>query len=413
MISLIWILSIFSLALLAFIEANENVFLPRESASKILHRHRRANRYLLEEILQGNIERECFEEVCSYEEAREYFEDDTKTKKFWLAYKDIDQCKSNPCQNGGTCIDKTGEFVCKCKEGFQGRVCEVDIAECHASYSGCEHFCSLNMYNIYVCSCANGYVLNSNEKSCVPQVEYPCGKLKSPGYSGTKPKSKECEEGECPWQALLVNETNETFCNGVIIGQYYILTTAKCVLMYDTFHIIVGKHETNGTKRQTLLTDNIFVHPKHSNNREDNDLAVIRLKTPVHFTKNAIPICIPEKDFAENVLMLGNVGVFSSWVISKENKESLMSTRVPYLDLETCQGFHNITITNKMFCTGENLDTTCMSSNGSPIYTDYQGTRFLTGILTTGPGDYDCNRHYVFMKISRYVTWLNSLLKLL
>ncbi len=42
-------------------------------------RSKRANMFLVEEILQGNLERECYEELCNYEEAREYFEDDAKT----------------------------------------------------------------------------------------------------------------------------------------------------------------------------------------------------------------------------------------------------------------------------------------------------------------------------------------------
>lgn len=42
-------------------------------------RSKRANQFLVEEILQGNLERECREELCNYEEAREYFENDAKT----------------------------------------------------------------------------------------------------------------------------------------------------------------------------------------------------------------------------------------------------------------------------------------------------------------------------------------------
>lgn len=48
---------------------DQNVFL----------RSKRANMFLVEEILQGNLERECYEEMCNYEEAREYFEDTEKT----------------------------------------------------------------------------------------------------------------------------------------------------------------------------------------------------------------------------------------------------------------------------------------------------------------------------------------------
>lgn len=34
---------------------------------------------MLEELKQGNIQRECREEICTYEEAREAFENDEKT----------------------------------------------------------------------------------------------------------------------------------------------------------------------------------------------------------------------------------------------------------------------------------------------------------------------------------------------
>lgn len=54
------------------------VFLSRDQAHGVLQRRRRANSFL-EEMKKGNLERECWEETCSYEEAREVFEDDEKT----------------------------------------------------------------------------------------------------------------------------------------------------------------------------------------------------------------------------------------------------------------------------------------------------------------------------------------------
>lgn len=56
------------------------VVFPRMPGSEaVFLRSKRANRFLVEEILQGNLERECFEELCNYEEAREVFEDTAKT----------------------------------------------------------------------------------------------------------------------------------------------------------------------------------------------------------------------------------------------------------------------------------------------------------------------------------------------
>uniref|UniRef100_A0A8C9ALE2 Proline rich and Gla domain 2 n=1 Tax=Prolemur simus TaxID=1328070 RepID=A0A8C9ALE2_PROSS len=46
----------------------------------------RANHWDLELLTPGNLERECREERCSWEEAREYFEDNTLTERFWENY---------------------------------------------------------------------------------------------------------------------------------------------------------------------------------------------------------------------------------------------------------------------------------------------------------------------------------------
>lgn len=37
---------------------------------------------------------------------------------------DIDDCQSNPCQNGGTCIDEVNSFVCLCLPSYGGATCE-------------------------------------------------------------------------------------------------------------------------------------------------------------------------------------------------------------------------------------------------------------------------------------------------
>lgn len=58
------------------------VFRQAPEAHTVFLRSKRANQFLVEEILKGNLERECFEEHCNYEEAREVFEDDAKTVRF-------------------------------------------------------------------------------------------------------------------------------------------------------------------------------------------------------------------------------------------------------------------------------------------------------------------------------------------
>ncbi|XP_028923319.1 transmembrane gamma-carboxyglutamic acid protein 3 [Ornithorhynchus anatinus] len=61
------------------------IFLAAQKAHSVLRRFPRANGFL-EEFRQGTIERECIEEICSYEEVNEVFEDKEQTMEFWKAY---------------------------------------------------------------------------------------------------------------------------------------------------------------------------------------------------------------------------------------------------------------------------------------------------------------------------------------
>lgn len=72
----------------------DSVFLTEDKANSVYKRYRRANKFL-EELKQGDIEHECREEICTYEEAREAFENEEKTKEFWKVYKNGLQGESN------------------------------------------------------------------------------------------------------------------------------------------------------------------------------------------------------------------------------------------------------------------------------------------------------------------------------
>ncbi|XP_072235298.1 prothrombin [Leuresthes tenuis] len=67
--------------------ASNHVFLSSQLASQVLVRGRRANQ-MFEEMKPGNLERECIEEICDHEEAREVFEQKDKTETFWAKYLD-------------------------------------------------------------------------------------------------------------------------------------------------------------------------------------------------------------------------------------------------------------------------------------------------------------------------------------
>ncbi|XP_054626210.1 growth arrest-specific protein 6 [Dunckerocampus dactyliophorus] len=174
-------LSFGALLILLAVRCSDAISLSPQEANQFLSRHRRAN-HVFEETRQGHLERECVEEICSKEEAREIFENDPETEYFYPKYgscldafgrsdqmkQDLttcvhnipDQCSPSPCNPRGTvrCEDKRGDFRCHCFTGWTGTQCEKDVDECSRRNGGCDHDCE-NTMGSYRCSCHQGYML--------------------------------------------------------------------------------------------------------------------------------------------------------------------------------------------------------------------------------------------------------------
>uniref|UniRef100_A0A3Q2Y2U9 Coagulation factor IX n=1 Tax=Hippocampus comes TaxID=109280 RepID=A0A3Q2Y2U9_HIPCM len=171
-----------------------DVRLPRRAASQVLRRQRRFNAGPFEEMWAGNLERECREETCDFEEAREIFEDETKTMQFWAGYVDGDQCKPPPCQNGADCEDGVDSYVCWCNSSFTGKNCEIEVSkQCSVNNGGCAHFCTMKS-NAVQCSCALGYKLADDLASCEATGKFSCGGTGA--ASALTPRSSNGTDGE-------------------------------------------------------------------------------------------------------------------------------------------------------------------------------------------------------------------------
>ncbi|XP_075446580.1 growth arrest-specific protein 6 isoform X1 [Ascaphus truei] len=177
------------LTLLAAEPSHGTVLLPARDAAQFLRQRQRRANHIFEETKQGHLERECVEEQCSKEEAREVFENDLETEYFYPKYLDCiqrfgfpyqkdpglttcihnlqDQCSPNPCHKDGSqiCVDLRGDFYCHCKTGWEGKTCSTDINECAVLNGGCTHRC-INKPGTYQCLCHSGYILLANNKAC-------------------------------------------------------------------------------------------------------------------------------------------------------------------------------------------------------------------------------------------------------
>nr|Q1L659.1 RecName: Full=Coagulation factor X isoform 1; Short=PFX1; Contains: RecName: Full=Factor X light chain; Contains: RecName: Full=Factor X heavy chain; Contains: RecName: Full=Activated factor Xa heavy chain; Flags: Precursor [Pseudonaja textilis]AAY85307.1 blood coagulation factor X1 [Pseudonaja textilis] len=452
-------------------EAESNVFLKSKVANRFLQRTKRANS-LFEEFKSGNIERECIEERCSKEEAREAFEDDEKTETFWNVYVDGDQCSSNPCHYGGTCKDGIGSYTCTCLSGYEGKNCEyVLYKSCRVDNGDCWHFCK-PVQNGIQCSCAESYLLGEDGHSCVAGGDFSCGRniktrnkreanlpdfqtdfsddydeidennfVETPtNFSGlvltvqsqnaTLLKKSDnpspdirvvngtdCKLGECPWQALLLNDEGDGFCGGTILSPIYVLTAAHCINQTKYITVVVGEIDISSKKTGRLHSvDKIYVHQKFVPATYDYDIAIIQLKTPIQFSENVVPACLPTADFANQVLMKQNFGIVSGFGRTRERGKTSNTLKVvtlPYVDRHTCMLSSNFPITQNMFCAGYDTlpQDACQGDSGGPHITAYRDTHFITGIVSWGEGCAQTGKYGVYTKVSKFILWIKRIIR--
>ncbi|XP_055528454.1 cubilin homolog [Wyeomyia smithii] len=111
-------------------------------------------------------------------------------------------CKTSPCQNGGTCLSLFDSFVCQCPKNWEGPTCATDVNEC-ADFAGTDLGCQngatcKNTPGGYSCICAGGWQgihCNSRTKDCMSSGSELCGHgtcvqtKEEPGYKCI------CEQG--------------------------------------------------------------------------------------------------------------------------------------------------------------------------------------------------------------------------
>ncbi|XP_006720026.2 coagulation factor VII isoform X4 [Homo sapiens] len=362
------------------------VFVTQEEAHGVLHRRRRANAFL-EELRPGSLERECKEEQCSFEEAREIFKDAERTKLFWISYSDGDQCASSPCQNGGSCKDQLQSYICFCLPAFEGRNCET--------------------------------------------LEYPCGKIPIlEKRNASKPQGrivggKVCPKGECPWQVLLL-VNGAQLCGGTLINTIWVVSAAHCfdkIKNWRNLIAVLGEHDLSehDGDEQSRRVAQVIIPSTYVPGTTNHDIALLRLHQPVVLTDHVVPLCLPERTFSERTLAFVRFSLVSGWGQLLDRGATaleLMVLNVPRLMTQDClQQSRKVgdspNITEYMFCAGysDGSKDSCKGDSGGPHATHYRGTWYLTGIVSWGQGCATVGHFGVYTRVSQYIEWLQKLMR--
>ncbi|NWX12220.1 FA10 factor, partial [Aegotheles bennettii] len=213
-------------------------------------------------------------------------------------------------------------------------------------------------------------------------------------------------------QAVLVDKHDEWFCGGTILNEYFILSGAYCTGSKD-IRVLVGMmdKEKEEPGRAIHRVEKIISHPEFDSKTSDNDIALLKLEEPITFSEDVVPACLPEEDFAEDVLMNQTFGIVSGF--GREVERGRLGNRlkvlqIPYVDRETCNLALRASVTENMFCAGYDKDgkDVCQGDGGGPHVTQYNGTYFVTGIISWGEGCGRPGKYGVYTNLSKFLPWV-------
>ncbi|MCL4826883.1 MAG: serine protease [Caldilinea sp.] len=231
---------------------------------------------------------------------------------------------------------------------------------------------------------------------------------------------REAQPGAYPWQVALVsrfqpNAFQGQFCGGSLIAEDWVLTAAHCtegkeVSMID---VLVGAHRLSDSGMR-IASAQIVPHPDYDPTELNNDLALIRLSTPVTYTPISLYAAISgtsELDFLRATVIGWGAKSSSGW--SYEYPDALREVSLPLVDNARCgRNVYFTTITDAMLCAGYETLTmgACYGDSGGPLMVQQPDASWRQiGIVSWGPSGCTADGMYdVFTRVSHFTTWIEA-----
>lgn len=233
---------------------------------------------------------------------------------------------------------------------------------------------------------------------------------------------------EAPWQVALLfagepNDYDAQFCGGSIIDTRWIATAAHCIVLPGIIspaqvQVLAGVADlTNPGAVPRSNVAQIVVRPDYSLITDANDLALLKLTTPLDLsgaTRRAI--ALPDDPAWPTA---GTAALISGWgsTSTTDPPDYPSDLQGATVEVQTDPGAATCGLygagydPDTMLCAGHvtaPVTDTCQGDSGGPLAIDVAGTWTLAGITSFGQGCADPDYPGVYTRVTTYTSWIEE-----
>uniref|UniRef100_A0AAY4B7Z8 pancreatic elastase II n=1 Tax=Denticeps clupeoides TaxID=299321 RepID=A0AAY4B7Z8_9TELE len=251
---------------------------------------------------------------------------------------------------------------------------------------------------------------------------YGCGRPTFPPSVNRVVGGDDVRPHSWPWQVLYRLSLHLMYYVNVVSTFWNSATGLVCVPLHlcsssNTYRVYLGKHNlqaSNEAGSMAIAPAKIVVHENWDSARIRNDIALIKLQTPVAASNTIMPSCLPQSG-----AVLGHntpcyvTGWGRLWT-GGPIADILQQARLPVVSYSVCSqpDWWGTLVTNSMVCAGgDGQLASCNGDSGGPLNCqNSQGIWEVHGIVSFG-SSLGCNypkKPSVFTRVSAYSSWISN-----
>ncbi len=223
-----------------------------------------------------------------------------------------------------------------------------------------------------------------------------------------------------PWQAAMLGESwfggTSAYCGASVINEYWVLTAAHCMSgeNANSTYVRVGNSNSYAQGGQTYDVAEIISHPNYNGNTMNNDIALIRLSSPIQFSNAVQPIlliCDQQVDLgAEDPGAMSWITGWGEDEGTANDPNQLQVVDIPIIGWSNQLNYGANQIDDDMIMAGyiEGGYDSCQGDSGGPmVVRDVNDTEWLqVGIVSWGYGCADEGSPGVYARVSYFLDWI-------